>query len=133
MKFGCRCIKVLNIPSLPSRECGLKCTGTLLDCQQTASLPSRECGLKCPKIVTSPDRCFVTPFAGVWIEILSEKRGDRSNPVTPFAGVWIEIKINVASAVGCLVTPFAGVWIEIFWRSTIQEIYLSHSLRGSVD
>ena len=34
----------------------------------------------------------VTPFAGVWIEILWIHGHTRKHIVTPFAGVWIEIK-----------------------------------------
>ncbi len=35
--------------------------------------------------------------------------------VTPFAGVWIEIlKVINPHETLCHVTPFAGVWIEIF-------------------
>ena len=34
---------------------------------------------------------FVTPFAGVWIEILIISVINCQNIVTPFAGVWIEI------------------------------------------
>ena len=33
----------------------------------------------------------VTPFAGVWIEIIIESREQEEARVTPFAGVWIEI------------------------------------------
>ena len=34
---------------------------------------------------------LVTPFAGVWIEILSQSPHPLRENVTPFAGVWIEI------------------------------------------
>ena len=34
--------------------------------------------------------------------------------VTPFAGVWIEISFCVMYLRCKSVTPFAGVWIEIF-------------------
>ncbi len=34
---------------------------------------------------------MVTPFAGVWIEILLDMLKDKDIKVTPFAGVWIEI------------------------------------------
>ena len=34
---------------------------------------------------------FVTPFAGVWIEIIIDPDSDSFSIVTPFAGVWIEI------------------------------------------
>ena len=38
-------------------------------------------------------RNFVTPFAGVWIEIRKTIcRWTTQMAVTPFAGVWIEIK-----------------------------------------
>ena len=56
--------------SLPSRECGLK-LGKSLELLSTAeSLPSRECGLKFH--VRDPPFlfCIVTPFVGVWIEML---------------------------------------------------------------
>ena len=33
--------------------------------------------------------------------------------VTPFAGVWIEILHRLTPCKICCVTPFAGVWIEI--------------------
>ena len=36
-------------------------------------------------------KCRVTPFVGVWIEILDEIKEVVKNNVTPFVGVWIEI------------------------------------------
>ena len=39
----------------------------------------------------------VTPFAGVWIEIISVHIISYKFSVTPFAGVWIEITVF-----GCL-------------------------------
>ena len=61
--------------SPPSRGCGLK-----LDMLPTAywvdgSPPSRGCGLKFKEIIARLNRYRVTPFAGVWIEIKSEKVG----------------------------------------------------------
>ena len=53
----------------------------------------------------------VTPFVGVWIEIISKSSISISKSVTPFVGVWIEI------------SHVAGLWSMIF----------GHSLRGSVD
>ena len=76
----------------------------------------------------------VTPFVGVWIEIISAIPASMSCGVTPFVGVWIEIGIphdiavlimslpswecGLKSPVGGkgtrnYVTPFVGVWIEI--------------------
>ena len=38
---------------------------------------------------------IVTPFAGVWIEIVPGARDElRKEAVTPFAGVWIEIGLS---------------------------------------
>ena len=33
----------------------------------------------------------VTPFVGVWIEILERSQDSQKKLVTPFVGVWIEI------------------------------------------
>ena len=56
---------------------------------------------------------YVTPFAGVWIEILANGSQNKEKGVTPFAGVWIEISSKQNNTGRCEVTPFAGVWIEI--------------------
>ena len=55
------------------------------------SLPLRECGLKYQLSMLRPD-CFVTPLAGVWIEIACKSSAQLYALVTPLAGVWIEIK-----------------------------------------
>ena len=100
------------------------------------SLPLRECGLKFVYRKAKAHWEIVTPFAGVWIEILKKllvsNRKVKSLPlrecglksdycqkdgtfqtVTPFAGVWIEMSLCSLDARHCSVTPFAGVWIEI--------------------
>ncbi len=56
---------------------------------------------------------IVTPFAGVWIEILANGSQNKEKGVTPFAGVWIEILPSGYTTLAQNVTPFAGVWIEI--------------------
>ena len=56
------------------------------------SLPSRECGLKYDGEKVADDAHVVTPFAGVWIEIVKAILSAQDRGVTPFAGVWIEIK-----------------------------------------
>ena len=53
--------------------------------------------------------------------------------VTPFAGVWIEILANGSQNKEKGVTPFAGVWIEIPSRVMRDQVGKCHSLRGSVD
>ena len=35
--------------------------------------------------------------------------------VTPYVGVWIEILNLPECHVKCQVTPYVGVWIEMFW------------------
>ena len=49
----------------------------------------------------------------MWIEILWENDPKAGRYVTPFAGVWIEINVLSCFQAPSLVTPFAGVWIEI--------------------
>ena len=55
----------------------------------------------------------VTPFVGVWIEILPQYRLSSKFVVTPFVGVWIEISTPAFKSSRSCVTPFVGVWIEI--------------------
>ena len=55
------------------------------------SLPLRECGLK---FLSSPWYllgAFVTPLAGVWVEIVYFRCIYIQLHVTPLAGVWVEI------------------------------------------
>ena len=57
----------------------------------------------------------------------------RGYMVTPYAGVWIEMIVsNNDSRLFC-VTPYAGVWIEIETLTATQALEDGHSLRGSVD
>ena len=77
------------------------------------SLPSRECGLKLFQFCNSRHFTSVTPFAGVWIEIILVLLLPAQSSVTPFAGVWIEILSMILSSSIFIVTPFAGVWIEM--------------------
>ena len=73
------------------------------------------------------ERLFcVTPFAGVWIEIVTSISSPVSSSVTPFAGVWIEMDATFRSDNAILVTPFAGVWIEI--RKRVGRIERNTSL-----
>ena len=53
--------------------------------------------------------------------------------VTPFAGVWIEMISEVTNGQIFGVTPFAGVWIEMNNPINGLEVPNGHSLRGSVD
>ena len=53
--------------------------------------------------------------------------------VTPFVGVWIEMVFRRSVEIVHIVTPFVGVWIEIFLVLKVVSYNLCHSLRGSVD
>ena len=53
--------------------------------------------------------------------------------VTPFVGVWIEMLLLLSDLPVMLVTPFVGVWIEIIYVNSMDGEEKSHSLRGSVD
>ena len=66
-------------------------------------------------LLPDEERCIieVTPFAGVWIEMLPAAEIPQNKKVTPFAGVWIEIQTSERVKHKVSVTPFAGVWIEI--------------------
>ena len=58
---------------------------------------------------------WVTPLAGVWIEIGADEYMKKvREQVTPLAGVWIEMKIEyIMYDWRGFVTPLAGVWIEM--------------------
>ena len=144
-----------TILSLPTRECGLKYSITTFSVSGQPSLPTRECGLKCTlstkdvlkfghSLRGSVDwnTCLpsgrhwkhVTPYAGVWIEILIHLIHSDTRRVTPYAGVWIEIADEHTPVLPkTYVTPYAGVWIEIFDKWAYTQILSGHSLRGSVD
>ena len=42
---------------------------------------------------------MVTPYAGVWIEILYNIYEMKVSMVTPYAGVWIEIRVSPSSVI----------------------------------
>ncbi len=77
--------------SLPSWECGLKWIKNLTVSTDDVSLPSWECGLKSWNWRIGLWWQWVTPFVGVWIEIINLQIMVRRKGVTPFVGVWIEI------------------------------------------
>ena len=76
---------------------------------------------------------LVTPYAGVWIEIIDSNDDNFFSVVTPYAGVWIEIFQQKQARSWEYVTPYAGVWIEIGCFVGDRNSSASHSLRGSVD
>ena len=89
----------------------------------TPSLPSWECGLKYNSNKQRDRRSEVTPFVGVWIEILNWRNIQRCKLVTPFVGVWIEIEDTLQFSGLVIVTPFVGVWIEI---CTMVKVWLTN-------
>ena len=77
------------------------------------SLPSRERGLKLLSVQHMQQKQFVAPLAGAWIEILRNKEWASSILVAPLAGAWIEIMIDTRHIHDFIVAPLAGAWIEI--------------------
>ncbi len=59
--------------SLPTRECGLKSFSKNKHDHGNTSLPTRECGLKSVALSEIAIPVQVTPYAGVWIEILDSR------------------------------------------------------------
>ena len=47
--------------------------------------------MKSLSVVFNIDTFTVTPYVGVWIEILTPATNFPISPVTPYVGVWIEI------------------------------------------
>ena len=78
------------------------------------SLPSRERGLKYSGTCYTDGGNTVAPLAGAWIEILSILFYKKIREVAPLAGAWIEIPIRRKGGQHKWVAPLAGAWIEIF-------------------
>ena len=55
------------------------------------SLPSRERGLKSPLGFLLRSRAGVAPLAGAWVEIIRYIHESVPNSVAPLAGAWVEI------------------------------------------
>ena len=72
---------------------------------------------------------FVTPLAGVWVEIEQLMTSANFAHVTPLAGVWVEIYQQYDSSGEPSVTPLAGVWVEISWISVYRPEITSLPLR----
>ena len=71
---------------------------------------------------------------GVWIEIYKDCLDYCEKcQVTPFMGVWIEILFGMRVVYNHIVTPFMGVWIEIIQIVPCHKSKGSHTLYGCVD
>ena len=97
--------------SLPTRECGLKFICFPCTCQRQKSLPTRECGLKFCYLHHFPNRFWVTPYAGVWIEIYA----------------------NHGKKTYLLSLPTRECGLKYFGSCDNGKRFIGHSLRGSVD
>ena len=71
LKLLGNCANHVTMLSLPSWECGLKYLLILKYYIPYSSLPSWECGLKYTCGECQLYALYVTPFVGVWIEIVS--------------------------------------------------------------
>ena len=142
--------------SLPLRECGLKFLSSNNLRLRRKSLPLRECGLKLENRTMKNPAIFVTPLAGVWIEIVSGGNSgsmyilslplrecglkyfcvfcwDLFSTSLPLRECGLKLKETGMGYEECFVTPLAGVWIEII--GTVEECRaaVGHSPCGSVD
>ena len=97
------------------------------------SPPMWGCGLKLHILSCEPDWFTVTPYVGVWIEIILPQAPFDIALVTPYVGVWIEISSIVRVSLQCDVTPYVGVWIEIGGSSGDSSGGSCHPLCGGVD
>ena len=141
LKFLSFCFHLWLLVSLPLRECGLKFQILKVGLIHYTSLPLRECGLK--SLISLPRQWSNCHSPCGSVDWNTNKQGEVfSSFVTPLAGVWIEIILSSycltarfrhspcgsvdwnfcrwRKAVPIFVTPLAGVWIEIcvfiyFW------------------
>ena len=76
---------------------------------------------------------YVTPCAGVWIEIKNFGTYLAPTYVTPCAGVWIEMMSRVATIMVAAVSlPVRECGLKLLQGGTYTK-NPGHSLRGSVD
>ena len=140
--------------SLPLRECGLKFRQTL--CMQSLLCHSPCGSVDWNKKGSTPlGGIVVTPLAGVWIEILLQKWGNKLFKSLPLRECGLKLQsptqrfrmLRSLPLRECglkftrkqkedrwiLVTPLAGVWIEICQSISLGLSPQSHSPCGSVD
>ena len=98
--------------SLPSWECGLKSAPLSNWEDRQKSLPSWECGLKCKATEGMTDEQKVTPFVGVWIEI---------------------IRYFISRSIVYSSLPSWECGLKSVYPPMVILYHLRHSLRGSVD
>ena len=76
---------------------------------------------------------YVTPFAGVWIEITVIPSASVVSLSLPLRECGLKYHRFVHRLHLSAVTPFAGVWIEILHDLSPIRPFSGHSLCGSVD
>ena len=60
-----------------------------------------------------PQKSYVAPLVGAWIEIIISKAMKKADEVAPLVGAWIEIPWVGAPDLLDIVAPLVGAWIEI--------------------
>ena len=88
--------------------------------------------MKLPERTAPARHTVVTPYAGVWIEILQHICLFQQRIVTPYAGVWIEIDVEKPREEAVLSLPTRECGLKSITHIT-QPLFHRHSLRGSVD
>ena len=104
----------------------------LADCFGIPSLPSRERGLKSFYLDEVLPGDTVAPFAGAWIEIEVYTTPKPGLVVAPFAGAWIEIQYPWLKKIVILSLPSRERGLKCL-GDDISSLTLGRSLRGSVD
>ena len=119
--------------SLPSWECGLKLFFSSTDWVHLPSLPSWECGLKSDQYIRYGELVHVTPFVGVWIEILLSDNLLVTSQSLPSWECGLKYVL-----IWCIVHPAFchSLRGSVDWNISSQLLHgrlTGHSLRGSVD
>ena len=126
-------LKMLGLESLPSRERGLKSSGSTTSTNHLPVAPFTGAWIEITELLFWKGFFVVAPFTGAWIEIISPKNVRPFSTVAPFTGAWIEISSSGSVYGFGGVAPFTGAWIEIRKATCSLVTSISRSLHGSVD
>ena len=76
---------------------------------------------------------YITPHAGVWIEILEINSFTKTYGSRPTRACGLKLGYLLPRKHGMNITPHAGVWIEIWLMNLFDHLFLRHAPRGRVD
>gem|GEM_PF-6286873 len=126
-------VRTDRIQSHPSRVCGSKSCKCYQAMQQMGSHPSRVCGSKLSLLCASRLASTVTPFTGVWIEIIySDVSFDRSTCHT-LHGCVDRNRLSARAALDIKSHTLHGCVDRNSGAAALTVILTSHTLHGCVD